>query len=33
MRTAIETMLELGLAESEIEFMVKTNPAKLLDLD
>ena len=33
MRTAIATMLELGLAESEIEFMVKTNPAKLLDLD
>jgi len=33
MRMFIATMLQLGVSEAEIELMVKTNPAKLLDLD
>jgi predicted TIM-barrel fold metal-dependent hydrolase len=33
MRLFIATMLRKGLDEQEIELMVKTNPAKLLNLD
>ena len=33
MRMMISTMLKLGLTESEIHTMVKTNPGKLLDLE
>jgi len=33
MRMIIATMLRCGLAEREIELMIKVNPAKLLDLD
>lgn len=33
MRMCIAMMLQLGVSEKEIELMVKTNPAKLLDLD
>ena len=33
MRMAIATMLQWGLSEKEVELLVKTNPAKLLDLD
>jgi hypothetical protein len=33
LRMFIGTMLQLGVSEEEIELMVKTNPAKLLDLD
>jgi len=32
MRMFIATMLQVGITEAEVEFMVKTNPAKLLDL-
>jgi hypothetical protein len=32
MRKFISTMLESGLTEEEVTFMVKTNPAKLLGL-
>ncbi len=33
MRCFIGTILQLGIGEAEVEKMVKTNPAKLLDLD
>ncbi|MFC1917377.1 DUF6282 family protein [Chloroflexota bacterium] len=33
MRMAIATMLQWGMTEKEVELLVKTNPAKLLDLD
>ena len=33
MRMVIATMLKCGLSEKQVELMVKTNPAKLLDLD
>jgi hypothetical protein len=33
MRMFIAVMLQLGLSESEVAFMVKTNPSKLLDLE
>jgi len=33
MRSFIATMLQLGISEADITLMVKTNPAKLLDLD
>ena len=33
LRMFIGTMLQLGVSEAEVEFMVKTNPAQLLDLD
>jgi len=33
MRMMIATMLEAGLSEGELEFVVKRNPAQLLDLD
>ncbi len=32
MRITVDTMLKLGLTEKEIEYMIKINPAKLLDL-
>ena len=33
MRMLIAVMLQLGVSETEVEFMVKTNPSKLLDLE
>lgn len=33
MRTFIATMLQMGVSEEEVSLMVKTNPAKLLDME